>query len=113
MGEIDQKLQKIVGNCNPSWMVSRAGTVEQISVKCLSGRLICRRLKNKCNVLIPNGEVYLCCMDYGLKHYLGNLLTDKYGDLYKGDEFKKILKAINSKDGEVICRYCEKAKLIK
>jgi len=25
------------------------------------------------NVLLPNGDVVLCCMDYGLDHILGNL----------------------------------------
>lgn len=32
-------------------------------------------------VAIPNGNVYLCCMDFGLSHYLGNLIEEKYEDL--------------------------------
>lgn len=30
------------------------------------------------HVLLPNGDVVLCCMDYGLKHVLGNLIKDDY-----------------------------------
>jgi hypothetical protein len=42
-------------------------------------------------VLFPNGDVILCCMDYGLKHVLGNLLRDNYNDLFSGSEYQKIL----------------------
>lgn len=30
------------------------------------------------NVLLPNGDVVLCCMDYGRRHVLGNLLRDSW-----------------------------------
>lgn len=30
------------------------------------------------NVLLPNGDVSLCCMDYGLDHILGNLDSSSY-----------------------------------
>lgn len=33
------------------------------------------------NVVLPNGDVVLCCMDYGLKHKLGNLLEQNFNDL--------------------------------
>ena len=33
------------------------------------------------NVLLPNGDVSLCCMDYGLDHILGNLHTQKYEEV--------------------------------
>jgi hypothetical protein len=33
------------------------------------------------NVLLPNGDVSLCCMDYSLKYILGNLLTQKYDEV--------------------------------
>lgn len=33
------------------------------------------------NVLLPNGDMSLCCMDYGLKHILGNLYTQEYEDI--------------------------------
>jgi len=33
------------------------------------------------NVLLPNGDVSLCCMDYGLDHILGNLFEQSYEDI--------------------------------
>ena len=33
------------------------------------------------NVMLPNGDVSLCCMDYGLKHILGNLYDQDYEDI--------------------------------
>jgi FkbM family methyltransferase len=33
------------------------------------------------NVVLPNGDVSLCCMDYGLKHILGNIFEQDYEDV--------------------------------
>lgn len=44
---------------------------------------LCIKLKNPQFNLLPNGDVILCCMDYGLRHILGNLLTENYVDIRK------------------------------
>lgn len=59
------------------------------------------------NVLLPNGDVILCCMDYGLKHILGNLLTSDYQSLFQGTEYKKIQRGLDNQDIDIICRGCE------
>jgi MoaA/NifB/PqqE/SkfB family radical SAM enzyme len=48
------------------------------------------------SVLLPNGDVSLCCMDYGLEHILGNL-------------YKHSFEEIVPKDGTpfVLCKTCE------
>lgn len=33
------------------------------------------------NILLPNGDVSLCCMDYNLEEILGNLYTQEYDDI--------------------------------
>jgi FkbM family methyltransferase len=33
------------------------------------------------NVLLPNGDVSLCCMDYSMEYILGNLYTQEYDDI--------------------------------
>ena len=33
------------------------------------------------NVMLPNGDVSLCCMDYGLKYIIGNLYKQDYEDI--------------------------------
>ena len=63
------------------------------------------------NVLLPDGRVVLCCMDYGMKHVIGNLLKDDYYDLFKSEEMNKIKIANMNVDLEEkkysICTNCE------
>lgn len=42
------------------------------------------------NVLLPNGDVVLCCMDFGMKHKLGNLLEQSYGEIMQDAEYLKL-----------------------
>lgn len=51
------------------------------------------------NVMLPNGDVSLCCMDYGLEHILGNLLEQPYIDVIPENNT-----CFN------LCRFCENAK---
>jgi hypothetical protein len=50
------------------------------------------------NVLLPNGDVSLCCMDYGLEHIIGNLATQTYEDVIPEDQTCYNL-----------CNFCENA----
>lgn len=34
-------------------------------------------------VVLPNGDVFLCCMDFGLKDFVGNLLHETYLDIVR------------------------------
>ena len=47
------------------------------------------------NVLLPNGDVSLWCMDYGLKHILGNLVKQSYEEIRNSPELTKI-KSLNN-----------------
>lgn len=51
------------------------------------------------NVLLPNGDVVLCCQDFGLKHILGNIFKDEY---------EKILP--NPLSSYALCKSCYKAR---
>ena len=60
-------------------------------------------------VLLPNGEVLLCCMDYAKKHVVGNLLTDhSYIDLNETPEMQKIIhiNSLHEFSNETLCRSC-------
>lgn len=63
------------------------------------------------NVLLPDGRVVLCCMDYGMKHVLGNLLEQDYIDLFSGDEIGIVQSSNMSLNKEQkqrsICTACE------
>ena len=58
------------------------------------------------NVLLPSGDVALCCMDYGLNHILGNLITGDYSSLF-GKEHKKIINSLNNGGKGTLCNSCE------
>lgn len=44
------------------------------------------------NVLLPNGDVVLCCMDYNLKHIIGNLMEQTYDEVFQNEQFLKLVK---------------------
>ena len=48
------------------------------------------------NITLPNGDVSLCCMDYGLEHIIGNLLEQDYEDVIPDNNA-----CFN------LCRFCE------
>lgn len=58
------------------------------------------------NILFPNGEVALCCMDYGMQHIIGNLKDDQYYDLFRSEEYNKVVLG-QQKYSDVLCRTCE------
>jgi hypothetical protein len=76
-------------------------------IRCLS----CSDLLNH-NVLLPNGEVLLCCMDYGMKHILGNLLSVDYASLFENEEYQQLQKGLNDDSLDILCRYCENASTL-
>ena len=64
----------------------------------------------RANTLLPNGDIVLCCMDWGLKHVLGNLASSDYKSLFRGQEFKKVRHGLRNGSLDVLCRNCEWAE---
>lgn len=88
---------------------SRAGNIKVLEGALpgtKKGKTACRRgLKQ--NVLLPNGDVVLCCMDYGMKHILGNLVENSYASLFQSEEFKKVKHGLTDPSVDILCRSCE------
>lgn len=57
-------------------------------------------------VMLPNCDVVLCCMDWTLRHRLGNMLSMRYQDIEKSEMFKAIRGNQWRLDGNVLCRSC-------
>ena len=57
-------------------------------------------------ILLPNGDVALCCMDYSLSHILGNLLEIEYEDLFRSNAYKHILTGFKDENIDIRCRKC-------
>lgn len=63
------------------------------------------------NVVLPDGSVVLCCMDYSVKHRIGNLISGDYFSLFASQEMTN-LRAENAKFGhsnKTICKSCSRA----
>ena len=62
------------------------------------------------NTMLPNGDVVLCCMDYGRRHVLGNLLRQSYEEIHAGPTMGAIrVQAMVPTDGDLLCRRCHNA----
>ena len=59
------------------------------------------------NVLLPNGEVIMCCMDYGMTGRFGNLFTQRYDEVLNSEPACKMRETLYK--GESICRHCANA----
>ena len=93
---------------NKQKMVSRAGNSDCIKHRYIDGPIRCKDNREYQNVMLPNGDVYLCCQDYSLENKVGNLFTDSYEDLHKSDVFQLVLDKMDSKK-DVVCRKCFRA----
>jgi hypothetical protein len=122
-GLVAPELQGIVGRL-PGWKGhTRADSlpVEQVAGQALSMTprnefaLTCRSTPfYDRNVLLPNGDVVLCCMDYNLKHVIGNLLTQTYEEIFAGEKLTEIIKMNEAPgfDKCSICKSCENVRAI-
>lgn len=101
-----------------STLLDRAGNLQGDGLvsKCIrTGKIscgICGRALNK-NELLPDGTLLLCCMDYGMKHVLGNLKEQSYSEIMNGAEIKKVKEGMEFNfEQDILCRSCSSANLI-
>lgn len=91
----------------------RAGNLEKQGLlhKNAKGKIRCMA-GSKTNIgiwtpeVLPDGTVTLCCMDYGMKHVLGNIVKQSWEDIYAGAEYQKILKGFEDETIDILCRNC-------
>lgn len=89
---------------------SRGGSVDPEIVaprQPVVGALTCVDARQYRNVLLPNGDVTLCSMDFERRHVLGNLLYEGYSALFEKPVFREIVDRMNGADGFLLCRMCE------
>ena len=114
-GKVHADLQDMIGDL-PGWQGhTRADSlnVEQVGEQALSVTprhefaLTCASTPfYDRNVLLPNGDVVLCCMDYNLKHVIGNLLTQTYDEIFAGKPLLDLI-AMNEALGFTKCSICK------
>ena len=120
-GLVDQEFKDLVAFTKvPDFNIisSRAGNLSNEEEKDFgkkepiykSGKLVCSAAPSlNSNVVLPNGDVVLCCMDYSLEHKIGNLLQDSYETLFSSDAYKHIKYLLDNEDNnhKLLCRNCE------
>ena len=84
-------------------MNTRAGNVSPMD-ELKTPRVFCSEDRWHNNVMLPNGDVYLCCMDYGLEYKLGNLFNQPYQEIW--DAAEKLKESLISPS---LCLRCDKA----
>jgi sulfatase maturation enzyme AslB (radical SAM superfamily) len=90
-------------------MFSRAGLLENYGLQSnKSGKIKCLSMENENhfpnhNVLLPDGKVVLCCMDFGIRHVLGNLFEQNYEEMFMSNEIEAGLRG----EIKILCHYCE------
>lgn len=61
------------------------------------------------NVLLADGSLVLCCMDFGMQHILGNLLAETYEEIMRGKALQEIRKQMEAEESAILCRKCVRA----
>ena len=111
---IDKRIKEIIGS---SMKISemaipntRAGYIKNNHIV-KTGLITCKRCGNTLeqSVILPNGNVVLCCMDFGQKHVFGNLLRQEYDEVMNSPERKRVLAGLSDEKRDILCRGCESA----
>ncbi len=90
------------------------GEAQLISRRLNTGRIECGWCKGNAldkNVLLPDGTVLLCCMDYGMRYPLGNLLRQEYDEISEGQAKQHLRNMMDSdEENEILCRKCSRCR---
>lgn len=100
---------------NEDNMVNRAGNLsEGIKTQRIKDEIICIPGSEKdcaswTPEVLPDGTVVLCCMDYGMKHILGNLVDMSVSDILNSEGYKFIKNGMKDNSLDILCRECNMA----
>jgi hypothetical protein len=62
------------------------------------------------NVVLPNGDVLICCMDYSARHRVGNLISDDYFSIFSSQGMAALRAANTRPEADAsICKNCARA----
>jgi len=87
--------------------ISRAGNNWKVNRNL--GSIKCKTNRYYGNVVLPNGDLYLCCNDFGLKHKIGNIYEKHYESIEFNNKREEIISLCEDhNDSDVLCRTCEK-----
>lgn len=91
----------------------RAGNLDMLAKGIWhSGEITCTlgKIASVTHVVMPNGELALCCNDYGLEGNLGNLLSSDWEDICNQNGYRVYLDGLANCKGNYLCRKCVSAR---
>lgn len=114
--EADERIVALIGDKVriTGQMIDRAGNLEDDKLLSIDNCIkkgshsYCERsLVLNHNVLLPNGDVVLCCMDFGIQNVIGNLFRQSYEEIINSNRLKEILEQLDEAHlDNTICRHC-------
>lgn len=101
-----------------SKMLNRAGNLDYGLSMNPKGPIICMvgafgGYGNWCPEILPDGTMLLCCMDYGMRHVLGNLLNMGVREILDGKEYQKVQEGMRDDSLDILCRKCNRGMEIE
>lgn len=95
-------------------MMNRAGNLNCGQASNPKGKIVCMvgtigGYGNWTPEILPDGTMLLCCMDYGMKHVLGNLLTMTVKKILEDVEYRKVQAGMEDEQLDILCRKCSGA----
>lgn len=83
---------------------SRAGLLDT-GRRYVPGPVRCCEDRHFCNVVLPNGDVHICCMDFALRHKIGNLLQSPLLEIQHSEAARAFREEMAS-PRDSICNHC-------
>lgn len=116
IGNLHPQVKEVVDcQVNEHEVISRAGNLKEYpgmdALERLSGIIYCDSCGSDFNhnVLLPNGDVIVCCMDYGMQYVIGNLAHTCYDDLFQSGTIREMQEKLIDDRKDLLCRYCYNA----
>jgi hypothetical protein len=81
---VHESVRDMVPRCENQGIHSVAGHSDVLRAPERQGPVFCEPAGPGCydhNVMLPNGDVYSCCQDWGMEYKVGNLLEQRYETL--------------------------------
>jgi hypothetical protein len=115
-GVLDPRIEDALADATVfvDYLSDRAGNIEGLGIQTTvrkTGRIRCsfdpstNRLDH--NILLPNGDLILCCSDWSLSCVIGNLGTQSYGKiLEQSPTLAEIRQGLDDDSKDTICRRC-------
>lgn len=115
-GTLPDEIEAIIGKkegVTPAMQISRAGILQGFGRTVNhTGPIACPAQEGSDildhNVILPDGRVVVCCMDFGMKYVLGNLFIQDYDSLFTGKTADDIRAGLRG-EKQILCHNCEYA----